>query len=1289
MKSKSFWNKRTIIIVAIAVVLLATATTLAIVFLRDGGRAAAAQQDDPGTSISTDQPNNPAAPNSEEGVEAQNPGEGPSTGEGTATTEGTATPGTGTSTGTTTPAEPEYEYRYVPGRGRYQVGQDFQVGWTPIEIGSVVPEIGVNRPIISGEKVAYIGETPVNIQTVVKPGDEIRYMITATNSGSIAKEITIKDEYILTNDVTVKDDDVKVTVNGIEKHVTAEDLTTGITETINGVTEEGNGTIVVEFTVVVGPEVTGEITNVATVDGKDTPPVVIETENITGSKAAYIGETPVNAQTVVKPGDEIRYVITATNSGSKAKAITIKDEYILTNDVTVKDDDVKVTVNGTEKHVTAEDLTTGITETINGVTEEENGTIIVEFTVVVGPEVTGEITNVATVDGKDTPPVVIDTVNISATKVAKRGNVVLAQGAEVENGDVITYVITLVNTGSATGYADITDYMFKKHQINLRDITPSATNFIDGRARYRIEWDQVPVSPDAPTELSYKVTINDTDAQPREIIRNNLALDGKKVDETELTIAKSQVIVEKSLISTMRDGVSIDTHINKPGDILTYAITIKNRGNKDADVTIVDNLGSAITYLNSYIGSVDSDDLEAIPDPVASTTTKKVWNITMEKPVGVNLENTKILYVVVRVNDVDENDIVNGQKYTAVFQNEIEGYGDPKEEDPHTVVKSHIISGKTSLINDETTQRPADNRSIHVGDTINYTIRIENDGSEKKDVVVKDAALKQMIDNGYVELNPTTINKVSNLTGRTTTLNYSNLTSTAGVIIEVLPGEVVQIKFSVTVLQEAVGHSLTNTAVVDGSDRPDITYPVTQTNLTVNKTSEAQDASGNTITGAQVGDYIKYTITATNDGNEAGVVTITENLPAELDFASPSITVTPSLSTSVITNLSGTRLTTLTINNLQNGIKVTVPAGGEVKITFRGRIKTATSIGTPIINTISVEGEDIEGDHETENPVEVRIAHAEIPLPKLNVILVIDKSYSMVASGSGGDGSDRLTPVKNAARNFIDNLLNTHANDDSQVSIVTFSVSGQQHGNTAVKKNATSITTLKNSIGAATTTTSPYGHTGITCTQAADAGTNLEAGLTAAKNLLQPASSGYKNVIIVLTDGTPTVRQEGVSVANSIKNPTGVAQYGNVDFYGMGVGDAAVSGTDGYTNLQNIVGSSSNMYSVTSANINNITAELNKVLEAINGGNVTSTNGVVEIPLDSAKTLQSIILKHGTIEEPSMTVPASGIEVITKNGNKYLQVDLKQSPYKDWTNITVYLTYRSIIKLVGVKRTEI
>ena len=334
--------------------------------------------------------------------------------------------------------------------------------------------------------------------------------------------------------------------------------------------------------------------------------------------------------------------------------------------------------------------------------------------------------------------------------------------------------------------------------------------------------------------------------------------------------------------------------------------------------------------------------------------------------------------------------------------------------------------------------------------------------------------------------------------------------------------------------------------------------------------------SGNTITNTHVkpviavskeadktevkyGDTITYTLTATNTGTKAGVVTIRDTIPTGTELTG-DINVT----------VNGTTTTIDYETQLKPGYEISLAKqGGTATITFSVTVKAYA--GETITNTgyykvgnnpetpITQETETVQSGVETETVVIPTITTVTPVTVPQRAILVLDLSGSMddkikVGSGWNTQYKSKLSLMKSAVNTFLTNFLD----GNNEVMVITYSSDIINVCNFTKNK-----TTAYNSIGSA------------------DGGTNIDAGLTKANSYITSANASTTSVIL-MTDGLPG-RYIDNTTGNNIRVSDGYsynATAGNAAIesagwikakgskvYSIGFG---LEGNDGATMLQSI-----------------------------------------------------------------------------------------------------------------------
>lgn len=184
-------------------------------------------------------------------------------------------------------------------------------------------------------------------------------------------------------------------------------------------------------------------------------------------------------------------------------------------------------------------------------------------------------------------------------------------------------------------------------------------------------------------------------------------------------------------------------------------------------------------------------------------------------------------------------------------------------------------------------------------------------------------------------------------------------------------------------------------------------------------------------------------------------------------------------------------------------------------------------------------------DKDDEWKIELTVEGKDYPTTT-DVVLVVDTSNSMNYDMSGKETNDssktRLQYVKTAAVQFAENILTEENATTHRMAIVTFAPNSS-----VVCDFTTSTTTLKQYIN----------------NIKANGGTNMQAGLYQAKNLLKKSTADNK-VIVILGDGMPTYCYEissskGISIDHETHTPvfeTGYTLTYNTEKY-IGKGSAS------------------------------------------------------------------------------------------------------------------------------------
>ena len=390
------------------------------------------------------------------------------------------------------------------------------------------------------------------------------------------------------------------------------------------------------------------ITNIATVDGKDTNQTLHEVKKpqIDVKKSATINETG-RYQEKIHENDIINYTITVTNKGfiSTEEDVVIKDK-VPTNTTFVSANNNGVEANG-EVTWNVGKLSIGESKSVSfrvKANKIENGTV-------------SEITNVATANGK--------TSNEVDNKVVK-DNVQLEKvntpTGDVKEGDKIDYTITLTNKNGG-----------EAKTVILKDTVPTGTTLVensitlDGKkiSEEKMNSQEITVEPNAKHELKFTVTVNELEEGVYTKTITNTAVmikDGVETSKTvSNTVKKANITMEKS----------VDKSEQEVGKELKYKIELTNKGEVDGTVIVKDTVPEGTTLKGNIV----------LTD---KTGTRNIESSDLAEGVEVTVEKSNIAKIEFTVT-VDSN------QYGETIVNTATMKKNPNDEGKTDTVKTKIL----------------------------------------------------------------------------------------------------------------------------------------------------------------------------------------------------------------------------------------------------------------------------------------------------------------------------------------------------------------------------------------------------------------------------------------------------------------------------------------------------------------------------------------------------------------------------------------------------------------------
>ena len=696
-------------------------------------------------------------------------------------------------------------------------------------------------------------------------GDKVSYTVTVTNGEFEANNVIVKD--VVGNGLTVTDisdngqyDPITRTITWIVDLAKNEVKTFTVEATVSGYGNISNKVVVGNKTIfknVDVPEITPkkDVNNTTPNFGENVAyTIVVSNDGISDAKQVVITDTLAKGLKFLGANyngvyDENTHTVTWTldiDSGKTVELkvnVTVEDYGVLVNRVIVGDKTSSVDIAVPE---IIPDKTANVTDANFGdnvtytVTVTNDGDVDASQVVIVDQLGNG-LKYVSSSDGgvwdekTNTVTWIVDlaagktkTLNVVATVVGY-GNVTnsLAVGNKTSKINVNVPEITPNKTvdnknpnfGDNVTYTIVVsnDGAADAKNVVVKDILAPGFKFIE--ANYGGVYDEltrtvtwiVDVNAKDHVDLTIKVTVEDYG-----VLTNNVTV-GNKTSSVNITVP--EIIPNKT------------ADIENPnfGDEVTYTVNITNVGKSNAvNVAVRDVLGEGLELISADGG---------VYNPITRTIT---WTVNL------NSGETKSFKVVAKVI----------------------GYGN--------VTNSLVVGNKTSAVDVDVPEiipsKDADNKYPNFGDSIDYTITVNNIGkADAKHVVVVDRLDKGL---KYVSSSHNGV--------------YDEASHTVTWVVDIAAGS--SLDLTVTAFAEEYGVLTNIVSVGDKSASVDVNVP----EIIPNKTADIENPN--------FGDNVTYTVTVTNDGNaDAKAVVVRDVLGKDLKFVSATGTYTFDEATNTIT----------------------------------------------------------------------------------------------------------------------------------------------------------------------------------------------------------------------------------------------------------------------------------------------------------------------------------------------------------------------------------------------------
>ncbi|WP_334056460.1 isopeptide-forming domain-containing fimbrial protein [Polaribacter sp. P097] len=824
-------------------------------------------------------------------------------------------------------------------------------------------------------------------------GDTVNYTITLTNNGPSAYTNVVFTDNLPSgvtyvgnsaSQGTYSNGNQLWTVGTIPANSTAN---LQITATINA--DKGGDTIVSTIT-----PATADEADVSTIGDVLEASLTVTSSNLITSIS--LDNTNPNV------GDTVNYTIVVTNNGPNDEYNITLEDYVPTG----------LTFASATASQGSYASSTGIWN-IGTINEFGSATLTISATVDSGTNaqtITNTITQRAIGDQTD-PTTAGDDLEATLTVSSANLITVISVNNQTPNeGEAVNYTITVTNNGPND-----------ESSVSLTSLLPSDINFnsaIVAQGSYSSTsgiWTIGNLSKNTSTTLTLLGTVASGAAQNNPITTSTTAAQGNIADSNTAGDVLSVAInvTQSDLITT----IAVDNPTPNEGDTVTYTITVNNNGpNDETNASLTSVLPTGLTFVSSSL-------------PGAYNQATGLWTIG-----NISKNSSKTLTISATVNANTFGNTITASTTAA--------NGD--QADPSTA--NDVLSTTITVGNftDIVLSKTVDNSSPNIGDTIDYTISVTNNGpANATNVVITDVL-------------PAGLTFVNEIAGS----GVWNATNSTWTLASLPNGETRNLTITATVNADQGGNTITNTIsntqnqVDSNATQDDNSEAITVTSVDLFATKTVDNNNPNE------GDVISYSIKVTNNtgSDTATNVAITDVLPTGVTYLSNTATNGSYNSGSGLWSIG------------------TLASGANALLIIDAQVNAGT-LGTTIVNTASTLISDQADNNTTADDLSESITVTSTDL-------VTTKTVNTATPTEGEDIIYTLTVTNNAGNNatnvsLVDRLPNgvTYKSDDAGTYNATsgiWTISDLSAGNSATinitvtVNGGTANTSITNTTSAAT-----------------------------------------------------------------------------------------------------------------------------------------------------------------------------------------------------------------------------
>jgi uncharacterized repeat protein (TIGR01451 family) len=452
-----------------------------------------------------------------------------------------------------------------------------------------------------------ITSTKTISSATAKVGDTVTYTIKVINSGAAAATTTVTDDY----------DQAHLTVSNISNGGVASDPADKITWTALAV--PANTTVTLTYDALVKGTFSGSQEGCSPGQYPVLNSVTLTVGSGSNAKLCVTASPVISSDKTVNPttaivGQTVDYKVVVSNTGDADGTTTVVDDYdqahLTISNISNGGVDNGDTITWTNLPVAAK---SSVTLTYQGTVKgtfsgSQTGCQPGQYPVVNNVTVTGGTGDTNTL-------CVTASAVITTTKTVNRNN--------VEPGDVVTYTITVTNSGDADGVTTVTD---DYDQLHL-DISNISNGGVDNGNT--IVWSNVTVPAKSQVTRTYNAQVHGPFGPPPAsscdpgffpVLNLVTVTGGTGADATLCVNTGTTLAVSKTSCPT----------VAVPGGLLTYTITYSNTGaNPATNVIITDTVPTGTSVANSNGGTLSNG--------------KVIWNVGTLAPGGIGSRTLVVL----------------------------------------------------------------------------------------------------------------------------------------------------------------------------------------------------------------------------------------------------------------------------------------------------------------------------------------------------------------------------------------------------------------------------------------------------------------------------------------------------------------------------------------------------------------------------------------------------------------------------------------------------------------------